>query len=207
MKVKLKKLRASYPQIFEAKPFDESNPNSDRSYKIDLRIEKTDKETLDQLNKAMIAAVKETYAEKAPAMFKAFKADVKNFPLKDGDEVLNKQGEPIAPGCYVLRAKRREADGAPGAFDNVAGPNGKPKALDKSSAGRIYGGCYVNASVDIWAQKSKHQGVRCTLLGVQFKEDGEPFAGSPVASADDFESLVDEFDGATTGTDDFGLDS
>ena len=202
MKVKIKNARASYPELFVAKPFDESNPNSDRSYKIDLRIAKDDKETLKSITDAMIASVKEQYADKAPAMYKSFKADAKNFPLKDGDEVLNKQGEPIAPGCYVLRAKRREADGPPGVFDNKAGADGKPAKLSAES-GRIYAGCFINASVDIWAQKGKYQGVRCTLSGVQFSKDGEAFSGSRPASADEFESLADESEMATAGTDDF----
>lgn len=202
MKVKLKNVRASYPDLFVARPFDESNPNSDKSYKIDLRIPKEDKEAVKLITDAMIAAVKEQYADKAPAMYKAFKADAKNFPLKDGDEVLNKQGEPIAPGFYVLRAKRKEADGAPGVFDNKAGPDGKPAKLGPDS-GRIYAGCYVNASVDIWAQKGKYQGVRCSLLGVQFAKDGEAFTGSRPASADEFESLVDENEMANAATDDF----
>ena len=204
MKVKLKNLRASYPDLFVARPFDESNPNSDRSYKIDLRIPMDDKAALKQISDAMIAAVKEQYADKAPAMYKTFKADPKNFPLKNGDEVLNKQGEPIAPGFFVLRAKRKESDGAPGVYDNKAGPDGKPAKLT-SESGRIYAGCYVNASVEIWAQKGKYQGVRCTLLGVQFAKDGEAFGGSRPSSSDEFESLVDEAEMATAGagSDDF----
>lgn len=207
MKVKrIEYARASYPDLFVAKPFDESNPKSDRSYKIDLRISKDDKETLKNITDVMIAVVKEQYADKAPAMYKSFKADTKNFPLKDGDEVLNKQGEPIAPGCYVLRAKRREADGPPGVFDNKKGPDGKPARLTAES-GRIYAGCYVHASVDIWAQKGKYQGVRCTLSGVQYAEKngqaGEAFSGSRPASADEFESLADESEMASAGADDF----
>lgn len=204
MKLKLKNVRASYPDLFVARPFDESNPNSDKSYKVDLRIPKTDKEMIKLISDTMIAATKEQYADKAPQMYKAFKADPKNFPLKDGDEVLNKQGEPIAPGFYVLRAKRKEADGAPGVYDNKAGPDGKPAKLGPDS-GRIYAGCYVNASVDVWAQKGKYQGVRCTLLGVQFAKDGEAFSGSRPSSADEFESLVDETEmaNASEGAEDF----
>ena len=203
MKVKLKNVRASYPDLFEARPFDDSNPNSDRSYKIDIRIPKTDTLQIKAITDTMIAATKEQYADKAAAMYKMFKADSKNFPLKDGDEFLNKQGEPVAPGFYILRAKRKEADGAPGVFDNKAGPDGKPAKLTAES-GRIYAGCYVNASVDIWAQKGKYQGVRCTLLGVQFAKDGEAFSGSRPASSDDFESLVDEAEMASANAaDDF----
>ena len=199
MKVKLKNVRASYPDLFVAKAYDESDPNDKKTYKIDLRIPKDDKETLKAITDAMIAMVKEQYADKAPAMYKSFKADPKNFPLKDGDEVLNKQGEPIAPGFYILRAKRKEADGAPGVFDSKAGPDGKPAKLGPNS-GRIYAGCYVNASIDIWAQNApKYKGVRCTLLGVQFSKDGEAFSGSRPASSDYFESLVDEAEMANAG--------
>lgn len=202
MKLKVKNARASYPALFVAEPYDESKPTENRTFKIDLQISKSDTEMLKEINNAIIAGMKEEFGDKAPAMMKKFKADEKNYPLKDGDETLNKSGEPIAPGCFVLRAKRKENDGAPGVFDNKAGADGKPAKLT-SESGRIYGGCYVNASVDIWIQNNKYQGVRCALLGVQFAKDGEAFGGSRPASADEFDALATEADMAAASTDDF----
>lgn len=59
------------------------------------------------------------------------------------------------------------------------------------SDGRPYSGCYVNAKVQIWAQKDKYVGVRCTLVSVQFVKDGDAFGGGGPATADGFEAVED----------------
>ncbi len=58
------------------------------------------------------------------------------------------------------------------------------------SDGRPYAGCYVNASLEVWAQDNKYgKRVNATLLGVQFYRDGEAFGGSRTGSADDFDDV------------------
>lgn len=58
--------------------------------------------------------------------------------------------------------------------------------------GRPYSGCYVNATVEIWAQDNEHgKGIRAQVTGVQFLKDGDAFAGGTRASADEFEDLSD----------------
>lgn len=206
MKVKLKNVVASYPSVFKAEAFDPTKPNENRRTKCDFLIAKTNKEQIDIVNKAIIEGVKAAFGEKAAAMLKMFRADTKNFPFVDGDAVFKqKSGEPLAPGFFVLRSRRREEDGLPGVFDNKAGPDGKPAKLE-SNSGKIYGGAIVNASVDLWVQSGKYQGVRCNLLGIQYAAEGEAFGGSRPASADEFESLADETEmQSATTEEDFGL--
>ena len=56
---------------------------------------------------------------------------------------------------------------------------------------KLYAGCYVNASIQLWAQDNKHgKRIKATLCGVQFYEDGDVFGGSRPASADEFEALM-----------------
>jgi hypothetical protein len=56
--------------------------------------------------------------------------------------------------------------------------------------GRPYAGCFVNASITLWAQDNNYgKRVNAQLLGVQFVADGDAFVGGERASADDFESL------------------
>ena len=59
--------------------------------------------------------------------------------------------------------------------------------------GRLYSGCYVVAKLDIWAQKNDHgNGMRATIMGLQFWKDGEAFGGGGQrANAEDFEDLSD----------------
>lgn len=206
MKIKLSKVRLSFPALFKPKAYDKSgSTDQTKRYQADLMIDKKDKAQIDAVTKAINSGLKEVFGDKAATMLKAFKANPQKFCFHDGDEKLNKQGEPVAPGYFVLCARRREMDGPPGVFDSKAGADGRPAKL--SDNGRVYAGCKVNASVDIWVQEGQYAGVRCALRGVQFAEDGEPFAGSPAASADEFESLADEADMASAELgDDLGDD-
>lgn len=80
--------------------------------------------------------------------------------------------------------------------------NGKPVHLDEQGGTFIdghktdvgfpctppYGGCYVNAKVEVYAMnKPGIQGIYATLLAVQFHADGESFGGGGMPSADGFE--------------------
>jgi hypothetical protein len=57
----------------------------------------------------------------------------------------------------------------------------------------LYGGCYVNASIDVWVMDNSYgKKVLASLNAIQFVKDGEAF-GSKSEAADDFEDLDDEF--------------
>jgi hypothetical protein len=59
--------------------------------------------------------------------------------------------------------------------------------------GILYGGCYVNASIDVWVMDNSYgKKVLASLNAIQFVKDGEAF-GSKSEGADDFEDLDDEF--------------
>jgi hypothetical protein len=73
----------------------------------------------------------------------------------------------------------------------------RPLVLDSNKTpltdedGKPYGGCYVNASIEIWAQDNQFgKRINAQLRGIQFVKDGDAFGGggSP-ASADEFEEL------------------
>jgi hypothetical protein len=185
----LKNVRLSYPKLFAAEHFDPSQPNSEPRYSASFLISKEDKTTLEDINAAVLAVAKEKFADKAQTMLKSFKANPQKFCLKDGDEVVTKKGDLIAPGYFVIAAHRREAEGAPTLIDRSRAP------LTKES-GKLYAGCFVNASIDLWAQDGTYSGVRCTLLGVQFAKDGDSFGGSRPASPDEFEVLDTDEDDA-----------
>lgn len=72
--------------------------------------------------------------------------------------------------------------------------NSRPAIIDRDKSpltdqdGKPYGGCYVNAKVQIWAQKGENPGIRCGFSVVQFVKDGEAF-GSGAPNVDEFEDL------------------
>ena len=62
--------------------------------------------------------------------------------------------------------------------------------------GKPYSGCYVNASIELWAQDHPKHGKRINaqLRGVQFDRDGEAFAAGTAASEDEFSDLSNQGD-------------
>ena len=56
--------------------------------------------------------------------------------------------------------------------------------------GRPYAGCYVNASIDIYAQDNQYgKRINAMLRAVQFAGHGEAFGGSAPASASEFADI------------------
>lgn len=98
--------------------------------------------------------------------------------LHDGDDKTKYEG---FPGAVYLSPS---SDTRPTTIDRDRSP------LTKDD-GKIYGGCYVNAKVEIWVQDNQWgQRVNAKLLGVQFVKDGDSFgSGSPPANPDDFPDL------------------
>ena len=60
--------------------------------------------------------------------------------------------------------------------------------------GILYGGCYVNVSIDLWVMDNAYgKKVLASLNAIQFVKDGEAF-GTKSEGADCFESLDDDDD-------------
>jgi hypothetical protein len=71
----------------------------------------------------------------------------------------------------------------------ITDARGKPIANElKEEGGLPYGGCYVNANVDVYCYSKPKAGNTATLKGIQFVEDGEAFAGGPPARPEDFDN-------------------
>lgn len=146
-------------------------------------------------DKAIQAAIKaealDTYGKRADAVLESVRGQNNKFCYTKGDLKADKyEGY---EGMLVLSAHRKEEQGPPGVFGNTAGPDGKPARLTVND-GKPYAGCYVNATVDIYAQKEPNVGIRCGLIAVQFWRDGDAFASGSVANPDDFETLAEGAD-------------
>jgi hypothetical protein len=176
MRVILKNVRLAFPSLFEARKFDDKNPK--KRYGATLLIPPGSEN-----DKAIRAAIQreatEKWGQKAAVTLKSFEGSSNKYCYQDG--ILKSDQYEGFEGMWALSANRNEEQGAPAVVDRDKSPLGP-------ASGKPYAGCYVNASVDIWAQTGQYTGVRCTLVGVQFAGDGDAFAGAP-ATADDFDDL------------------
>lgn len=98
--------------------------------------------------------------------------------------------------CYVDGDTKAEYEGFEGNMALSATNKIRPRVVARDRTplteadGVVYAGCYVNASVDIWAQDNSFgKRINASLRGIQFVKDGDAFAGGGVASEDEFEDL------------------
>lgn len=174
MKIKLNDVRISFPDIFEAKAFNDSAPR----YSAQFIFEPDSK-----VHEAVESAIDAVGEEKWKKSWPKIKAQ-----LESKDAMCSHDGE------------LKEYPGYEGNLYISSSNKVRPMVIDKDKSpltqedGVIYSGCYVNAIIDIWAQDNQYgKRVNAKLMAVQFKRAGEPLSGSSGgASLDDFDIEDDD---------------
>lgn len=164
-------VRLSYANVWEPASINGSNPK----YSVSLIIPKSDTKTINAINAAIDAAIREgtpKFGGKTPN-----KAALK-LPLRDGD--LERDDEAYK-GSYFVNANSTTA---PQIVDRAVQP-----ILERNE---VYSGCYARVSLNFYAFNSNgNRGIACGLGNIQKVRDGEPLGGKSSA-ADDFSTDVDE---------------
>ncbi|MCO6551524.1 MAG: DUF2815 family protein [Gilliamella sp.] len=172
MKVKLQNVRLAFPKLFKA---EQVNGEGDPQFSATFILPKNHPNVKD-IENAILQVAKEKWADKADAILKKVKAELKTC-LKDGDLKADLEG---FAGNYFLSASNKT----------------RPYVINRDKTqlnpddGVMYAGCYVYAVIDIWAMDNKFGKRICaSLSGVQFYKDGDAFTGGGIASDDDFDDL------------------
>jgi hypothetical protein len=172
MKLKLNNVRLAFPALFVAKTV---NGEGEPAFSASFLLDPDDKQVA-TLRQAMETLGKDKWGAKWPAVKKEL--DTKDrWALHDGDAKSTYAG--FEGMQYVsTRSKTRplviDADKAP-----LTEQDGKP-----------YAGCYVHASIELWAQDNNYgKRINASLRGVQFYKDGDAFAGGGAASKDEFDDV------------------
>ncbi len=130
-----------------------------------------------EIKAAFLSVAKEKWAAKGDAIYKALEAADK-LALHNGDTKAEYEG--YEGNMFIsTRSKVR-----PSVFDQ--------QRNDLTEAdGKPYSGCYVNASIELWAQDNDFgKRINAQLRGVQFLRDGDAFAGGArPADADEFDEI------------------
>lgn len=177
MKIKLTNVRLAFPALFKAK---QVNGEGDARFSAALLIDPQDKQVA-QINKAIEQVAQDKWGDKAANVLKQLRTGDKTA-LHDGD--LKEDYDGFAGMLYVSAASKV-----------------RPLVIDKDKSplteedGKPYAGCYVNVSLDLWAQDNKYgKRINASLAGVQFAKDGDAFVGGGVADVDEFDDLSDGTD-------------
>ena len=164
-------VRLSYANVWEATSINGGTPK----YSVSLIIPKSDTKTIDAINAAVDAAIKEgasKFGGKIPN-----KAALK-LPLRDGD--TERDDEAYKDSFFV----NANSTTAPQIVDRAVQP-----ILDRAE---VYSGCYARVSINFYAFNSNgNRGIACGLGNNQKVSDGDPLGGRSSA-ADDFSSDLDD---------------
>lgn len=186
--VTLKNVRLSFPHLFTPTSSIEDGP---KKYRATFLIDPNTpdgKSNLKVLNAALDKAALGVWKTKEKADKIRAKLDSDRSGLRDGDDATNKEGDVYAgyEGMMFIGATNGK----------------KPKVLrrdktiiDSSEAAEIYGGCYVNAVISVWAtNQEKHggNGMFATLEIVQYARKGEPFGAAELDEDDFLEDMGEE---------------
>jgi len=166
--VLLKNVRLSYPKIFTPAPF--GDEGGDPFYSANFILDKKENAAaIKELLTRIEALKKDKWKSKIPGGIK--------LCLRDGTEREGSDG--YGEEVMFLSASSK-ADRKPRvvnkAFEPLAAADGKP-----------YAGCYVHASVRLWAMDNKFgKRINAELRVVIFHADGEPFGAAPVDAESEF---------------------
>lgn len=177
MKLKMNKVRGSFLGLFTAEAF---KPGDDPKFKATFLVP-ADSPQHKVVEDAILAAVTAKWGAKDAAKIIA---SIRNNPNKF---------------CYQ-DGNTKSYDGYEGMFALSAKNSVRPLVLDMDKSplveedGKIYSGCYLNASLEIFCYENSGKGVSCSLGGVQYAGKGDAFGGGSSASKDDFDELADGAD-------------
>lgn len=182
MQILVLEARLAFPNLYKARPG--QNPGDKAKFSALLIVDPTTKIkvegkalTIAQMDPLFDKVGNDKWGDKAAAIMKAIRATNK-LCLKDGAEKATYEG--FADHLFISA----NSENRPTVFDRNRIP------IDEAS-GKVYAGCYVNASIELWAQDNKFgKRINSQLRGVQFVRDGDAFAAGSSASEDEFEDLA-----------------
>lgn len=179
----LKGVRIAFPKLFEPDQFQGAGAfRCGAQFIVDPATPGFEliEQTINEVAKA-------AWKDKWEKTLKAARAS-DSVAMRDGD---NKDIDGYE-GMFAISASCKGHEDA----DKAARPNvfDKQRNLVKSERDSgIYGGCYVNASIEFYAMSKYGNQINATLRGVQFAAEGDAFGSAP--------AKADEFDEVAEGTD------
>lgn len=191
--VTLKNVRLSYPHLWKPQKDMKGDDGKIQKGKFGASLI-IDPDTVDGkrnlrlLKEAKEAVMEAQWGSKKPSL-PASKLPTRKYepPADEEGNVDEAAVDPAYVGKYYVSARNPDR---PQIVDNIKDPE-NPKKWRRIPEGdnRVYGGCYVNAIVRLWAQDNEYgKRVNAALELVQFYKHGESFGSGPI----DPESYLDD---------------
>jgi hypothetical protein len=173
-RILLKNVRLAFPNLWEPNTV---NGEGKPRYSASLLMGQ-DHAQVEEIKRKIEALAKDKWRDKAASILAGlYKTD--KVALHDGDTKAQYDG--FSGNMFVASAAQENAP--PTVIDRDRSP------LSQRS-GRPYPGCYVNASLEFWAQDNGYgKRINCTLRGIQFYADGDSFSAGRPADSDEFDDV------------------
>ena len=178
MKFTLHNVRLAFPAVFVAKPMS-GDTTSEPFYSAVLIVD-PDSPDVAKLDKVILEVATERWKDKT----KTIMADL-----------LEKRRI-----CFVKGPKKNSSGEVFAGFEDMfhvtSSNKTRPTVVDRranivtAEDGLVYGGCYVNAILDIWPQDNKFgKRINAQLQGIQYVGKGDAFTGGTPVAPGEFEDL------------------
>lgn len=165
--IRLENVRLSYAALDKPKGMEGSEPKFSAVLLLD---KKEHADLIQRLDKLKDRVALDMFGKKVP---------LKHPLLRDGAEKEDTEG--YGEKIMFITAK---SDARPAVVD------GQRNSVVKGDAHWPYSGCYVNASINIFAWKNEFgKGVSASLRAIQFVKDGPSFGAAKVNPEDEFETV------------------
>ena len=189
----IEKARASYPNLLAPTAY----KDGPKSYSVALIVDKNS-ENAKLITTLIPKMFLQHFGANAQKILNHVTEDKKSRFYEDGDKKLDKDLNqiPYLAGQLVLTVKTSEDQ--PHKFFTAEGKevDFKNPVAWQAEGRKFYGGCYVNAAVQLWVQDNDYgRAIRAKLIGIQFAGDGEALGGT--SSGPDVSSLFKPSGGAT----------
>lgn len=178
MKLLLKDVRLAFPALFTPTAVGDGAPRYGAKFIVAPKSP-----TVEDIDAAVKTVAEQKWPKNYASILEDLNAKGKSSWLKAAYK--DKNGEPYSgfENTFSIGANRKVAEGRPLVIDRQKNP------LTETD-GKPYAGCYVNATVDLWAQDNQFgRRINATLLAVQFLRDGDAFSGAAPANVDEFDDL------------------
>jgi hypothetical protein len=179
MKLMLNNVRLAFPNLFKPVTV---NGEGDPAYSATFILDPLHPQ-IAEIQEAQDAAGAEKWGAKWATVKKEIQAKDR-FALHNGDTKSQYVG---FDGNFFVSSRAKQT--------------ARPTVIDRNKSplteadGRPYAGCYVNASIELWAQDNAYgKRINAQVRGVQFLRDGDSFSGGSPASSDEFSEVTDGAD-------------
>lgn len=179
----LKNVRLAFPNLWEPSAIvgSDGKPGKPR-FGASFLISPDDPQ-IKEIEAKMKAVAREKWKDKATNVYTTMEKTDK-LALHDGN--LKDKYDGYADMMFV--SANSQENSPPAVYD-------RDKTKLEAKAGRPYAGCYVDASIEFWAQDNNFgKRINAQLRGVRFWAHGDAFSAARPADADDFEDAEDGAD-------------